>query len=172
VFLRIPEPWMGQRFYAMFNDIFGRPPIAFYRPQIGGLVEGTLFLASNDAALWDRAAQPELAALLQASPTSFPLVTDGAPPSVTDDWPYVYHRGHTIPRTYLTGSLILLIIAFPSYTQEPGTEKIFYLVFFLPGRWIPFVRDPDDQQAGPLFWVDLAGQLHRPVGDPGHAARG
>lgn len=112
VFLRIPEPWMGQRFYAMFNDIFGRPPIAFYRPQIGGLVEGTLFLASNDAALWDRAAQPELAALLQASPTSFPLVTDGAPPSVTDDWPYVYHRGHTIPCTYLTVSLILLIIAF------------------------------------------------------------
>ncbi len=25
--------WMGLRFYTMFNDIFGRPPLAFYRPQ-------------------------------------------------------------------------------------------------------------------------------------------
>jgi hypothetical protein len=135
VFLRIPEPWMGQRFYAMFNDIFGRPPIAFYRPQIGGLVEGTLFLASNDAALWDRAAQPELAALLQASPTSFPLVTDGAPPPVTDDWPYVYHRGHTIPRTYLTVSLILLIIAFLATHKilEPRKSSTRYFFFLGAG---------------------------------------
>jgi spermidine synthase len=133
--VRPPWTWMGQRFYAMFYDIFGHPPIAFYRPQIGGLVEGTLFLASNDAALWDRAAQPELAAFLQASPTSFSLVTDGAPPPVTDDWPYVYHRGHTIPRTYLTVSLILLIIAFLATRKslEPGKSSTWYFFFLGAG---------------------------------------
>jgi spermidine synthase len=133
--VRPPWTWMGQRFYSMFNDIFGRPPLALYRPQIGGLVEGTLFLASNDPALWDRASRPELAAFLQASPTSFPLDTQGAPPPVTDDWPYVYHRGRTIPRTYLTVSLILLIIAFLATRKslEPGKSSTWYFFFLGAG---------------------------------------
>lgn len=133
--VRPPWTWMGQRFYSMFNDIFGRPPVAFYRPQIGGLVEGTLFLASNDPALWERAAQPQLAAFLQASPTSFPLEKAGAPPPVSDDWPYVYHRGHTIPRTYLTVSVILLIIAFLATRKslEPGKSSTWYFFFLGAG---------------------------------------
>jgi spermidine synthase len=130
-----PWTWMGQRFYAMFNDIFGRPPIAFHRSQIGGLVEGTLFLASNDGSLWDRAAKPELAAFVQASPTSFPLVTEGAPPKVTDDWPYVYQFGHTVPRTYLTVSLILLIVAFSATRKslEPRKLSTWYFCFLGAG---------------------------------------
>jgi len=130
-----PWGWMGQRFYTMFNDIFGRPPIAFHRAQIGGLLEGTLFLASNDGALWDRAAQPELAAFLQSSPTSFPLVTEGAPPPVTDDWPYVYQRGHTVPRTYLTVSLILIVFAFLATRKslEPRKSSTWYFFFLGAG---------------------------------------
>jgi hypothetical protein len=133
--VRAPWTWMGQRFYAMLDDIFGRPPVAFYRPQIGGLVEGTLFLASKDGALWQRAAQPELAAFLQASPTSFPLSTEGAPPPVTDDWPYVYHRGHTVPRTYLTVSLILLAVAFLATRKnlEPKKASTWYFFFLGAG---------------------------------------
>ncbi|HKM90580.1 MAG TPA: methyltransferase domain-containing protein [Candidatus Acidoferrales bacterium] len=133
--VRPPWTWMGQRFYAMFNDVFGRPPIAFSRPQVGALLEGTLFLASSDPALWNRAAQPELAAFLRASPTSFPLVVDGAPPPVTDDWPYVYHRGHTIPRAYLTVSLILLAIAFLATRRrlELGNSSTWYFFFLGAG---------------------------------------
>ena len=133
--VRPPWTWMGQRFFKMFSDVFGRPPVAFYRPQISALVEGTLFLASNDSAFWDRAAQPELAAFLQANPTSFPLVADGAPPPVTDDWPYVYHRAHTIPRTYLTVSVILLIIAFlaTSKSLKPGQSSTGYFFFLGAG---------------------------------------
>jgi spermidine synthase len=128
-------PWMGQRFYTMFNDIFGRPPVAFYRTYVGSLIEGTLFLGSNDAALWDRAEQPELAAFLQASPTSFPLVTEGAPPPVTDDWPYVYNRGRTVPRAYLTVSLILLVIAFLAARKslEPRKSSTWYFFFLGAG---------------------------------------
>jgi len=131
--VRPPWTWMGQRFYTMFNDVFGRPPVAFYRPQIGGLLEGTVFLASKDGALWERAARPDLGAFLQASPTVFPLDTYGAPPPVTDDWPYIYHHGHTIPRTYLTVSFILLFITFLATRKSLDAGKSSTWCFFFLG---------------------------------------
>jgi spermidine synthase len=133
--VRPPWTWMGQRFYSMFSDVFGRPPIVFYRPQVGGLVEGTVFLASNDGTLWDHAVQGELASFLLRNPPVFPLETEGAPPPVTDNWPYVYHRGHTIPRTYLTVSLVLLIISFLATRKslEPKKNSTWYFFFLGAG---------------------------------------
>jgi hypothetical protein len=92
-------------------------------------------MASKDGALWDRAAQPELAAFVKASPVPFPLGTEGAPPPVTDDWPYVYQRGHTVPRTYLTVSLILLVFAFLATRKslEPGKSSTWYFFFLGAG---------------------------------------
>ncbi len=112
--VRAPWTWMGQRFYSMFNDIFGRPPVAFFAPAVGGMLSATEFIASNDSSVWDRAGEPELAALLQSNPPHFSLDLSQAPSPTTDDWPYVYHLGHSIPRTYLTISLILLALAFLS----------------------------------------------------------
>ena len=134
-YVRPPWTWMGQRFYAMFNDTFQRPPITFYRPQVSGLLEGTVYMASKDGALWDRAAQPDLAAFVKASPVPFPLETEGAPPPVTDDWPYVYQRDHTVPRTYLTVSLILLVFAFLTTRRslEPGKSSTWYFFFLGAG---------------------------------------
>ena len=109
--VRAPWTWMGQRFYAVFDKLFGRPPIVFYAPAVGGLLSATEFIASSDSGAWDRAAQAPLAAFIRANPPQFPLSLAGAPPPVTDDWPYVYHRSHNIPRTYLTVSLILMLIA-------------------------------------------------------------
>ncbi|PYV20881.1 MAG: hypothetical protein DMG24_21325 [Acidobacteria bacterium] len=110
--VRAPWTWMGQRFYAMFDNIFGRPPVVFYAPQLGALLSATVFVASNDADLWTRATQSEkLASTMAKNPPSFPLTLDGAPRVATDDWPYVYHRSRSIPRTYLTVSLILLGMA-------------------------------------------------------------
>ncbi|HTT32142.1 MAG TPA: methyltransferase domain-containing protein [Methylomirabilota bacterium] len=133
--VRPPWTWMGSRFYSMFDHIFGRPPIVFYAKQVGGLVEGTDFLASDDPAFWTRAAQPELAAFLARNPPQFQPQTEATPPPVTDDWPYVYHRGHTIPRTYLTVSLILLIIAFLATrkTLDPGKSATWYFFFLGAG---------------------------------------
>ncbi|HXY26477.1 MAG TPA: methyltransferase domain-containing protein [Candidatus Acidoferrum sp.] len=133
--VRPPWTWMGSRFYNMFDHIFGRPPIVFYAKQIGGLVEGTDFLASDDPAFWSRAEQPELAAFLARNPPQFQPQTEAVPPPVTDDWPYVYHRGHTIPRTYLTVSLILLIIAFLATrkTLDPGKGSTWYFFFLGAG---------------------------------------
>jgi len=127
-----PWTWMGQRFYVAFDKLFGRPPVVFYAQPVGGLLLATEFIASNDSGAWDRAAQPPMAAFIQASPPEFPLSSRGAPPPVTDDWPYVYHRSHSIPRTYLTVSLILLGIAIFAtrrafQPKKPSTWCFFFL---------------------------------------------
>jgi SAM-dependent methyltransferase len=109
--VREPWTWLGQRFYGMLSQIFGRAPVTLYAPQYGALLPATVFVTSDDPALWTRAAQPELAELIRSIPPKFPLTTAGAPPAATDDWPYVYHQLKTIPKAYLTVSAILLLIA-------------------------------------------------------------
>jgi spermidine synthase len=110
--VRSPCMWMGQRFYSMFNGIFGRPPVTFFAPAMAGLLSATEFMASNDSGVWDRAATPAVARMIANHPSQFSLDLSLAPPATRDDWPYVYHQGRNIPRTYLTISLILLAIAF------------------------------------------------------------
>jgi len=108
--VRAPAAWMGQRFYRMFDRLFGRPPVAFYVPAMAGFLSATEFVASNDSGVWERAAKPEFAKMVQNNPPPFALDLRNAPPPTTDDWPYIYHRSHTIPRTYLTISMIILCI--------------------------------------------------------------
>jgi spermidine synthase len=131
--VRGPWAWMGQRFYSMFNHLFGRPPVAFYAAATGGMASATEFIASNDSSAWDRAAQPQFAEMIQKHPPSFSLDLHQAPPATTDDWPYVYHRGHTIPRTYLTISLILLGMAFFAARRAFEPAKVSTWNFFFLG---------------------------------------
>ena len=105
----------------------------FYAPAVGGLLSATEFIASNDASAWERASQPVMAKLIQESPAAFPLSTIDAPPPVTDDWPYVYHRSHTIPRTYLTVSLVLLAIALLAVRRSFEPKKVSTWYFFFLG---------------------------------------
>jgi hypothetical protein len=67
----------------------------------------------------------------------FPLTLTGAPPIATDDWPYVYHRSHSIPRTYLTISLIVLAMALflVQGTFQPAKVSTWHF-FFLGGGFL------------------------------------
>ena len=139
--VREPWTWMGQRFYTMLNEVFGRPPIVFFagglmhaNPSYGPiLASASVFVTSNDPGLWSRATEPSLAALIVQHPAKFALSIENAPVATTDDWPYLYHRSHTIPRTYLTMSVILLIMALllVGKTVEPGQISTWH--FFLLG---------------------------------------
>jgi len=133
--VRAPWTWMGQRFYSMFNDLFGRPPVVFFAPAVGGMLSATAFIASNDSSVWNRAAEPELAEFIQRNPPPFSRDLFQAPSPTTDDWPYVYHRGHTIPRTYLTISVILLGLAVLSLRRafRPARSSTWNLFFLGAG---------------------------------------
>lgn len=109
--VRAPWTWMGQRFYRMLESLFGRAPIVFYTPRIGHLTSATVFLTSPDPQLWERAKTADLANLIATHQPSFPQTAQGAPEPTTDDWPYLYHRLHAIPRTYLSVSIILLVMS-------------------------------------------------------------
>jgi spermidine synthase len=131
--VRAPATWMGQRFYAMFDRLFGRPPVAFYVPALGPFLSATEFVASNDPGAWERAEKPEFAAMIQKNPPPFSLDLREAPALTTDDWPYIYHRSHTIPRAYLTISLILLAIAFVLTRRALEPRKASTWNFFFLG---------------------------------------
>lgn len=133
--VRAPATWMGQRFYGMFDHLFGRPPVVYHVAAQGALLSATEFVASNDSGAWERAAQPEFAAMIQKNPPPFSLDLRQTPALTTDDWPYIYHRSHTIPRTYLTISLILLVIALvlTRGALEPGKASTWNFFFLGAG---------------------------------------
>ena len=133
--VRDAATWMGERFYATLDHLFGRPPVVFAVPGIAsiGTLPATEFLASNDSSLWQQAARPELAAFVAAHPPIFSSGVASPPPLATDDWPYVYHRSHSIPRTYLTISLILLVMTLLMTRGEFSIKNISTWNFFFLG---------------------------------------
>ncbi|TAL36854.1 MAG: methyltransferase domain-containing protein [Alphaproteobacteria bacterium] len=111
--VRKPWEWIGQRFYRTLTDVFdGRKPLVYAPKTAGNMWSGTVYLESNSDKLWQRAKQPDLKKLIADNPPLFTPEVANAPESSTDDWPYPYHRGRTIPQTYLTVSALLLVIAF------------------------------------------------------------
>jgi hypothetical protein len=130
--VRAPWTWMGQRFYAMLENEFGRAPVVYYAPMIGALLPASVFIESDSPTLWERASQAELSKFVGEHPAHFPLTSQGAPPSTTDDWPYVYHSDHSIPRTYLTvfiivGGLAFLLLRSNFNLRERSTWEFFLL---------------------------------------------
>ncbi len=130
--VRSPWTWMGQRFYTMLTSIFPHPPLTYYSESVGALLHGTVFIESNDPSLWQKSAGAQQASFLSAHPPAFPLSAENAPPPTTDDWPYVYNRGHSIPRAYFAVSAAILAIALymagPFFKpNEKGTWQFFLL---------------------------------------------
>jgi hypothetical protein len=130
--VRKPWTWIGHRFYSMLNGIFDRAPVTYYAPASGALLSGTVFIESNSPYLWEKANDPQLAAYVSARPPDFPLSMDQAPPPTTDDWPYVYHFGHSIPRAYFAVSVIILALAFymvgPFFKPRESSTWQFFLL--------------------------------------------
>jgi len=132
--VRDPWLWMGQRFYAMLDGIFGRPPLTFYAPRVGNMLQATVYLESDDPGLWARARTVDASSL---EPAKFPLDAAGAPTPATDDWPYVYHRDRSIPRTYLTVSAILLLLTLLLVRRSFQPRRSYtWRFFFLGGGFL------------------------------------
>jgi hypothetical protein len=136
--VRQPWTWIGQRFYAMLSGIFPRPPLTYYAGPVEGLFSATVFIESDSTTPWQKALDKPSAEFLNAHPPAFPLTVDHAPPPTTDDWPYVYHFGHSIPRTYYSVSAIILLMALyfvgPFFKIKEGSTWQFFLLgagFFL-----------------------------------------
>lgn len=130
--VRQPWTWIGQRFYAMLSRMFPRPPLTYYSDKVGGLLSATVFIESDSSYPWEKSLGTQEAAFLSSRPPAFPLTVDNAPPPTTDDWPYVYHRGHSIPRAYYSVSAVILIMALymvgPFFTPKKRSTWQFFLL--------------------------------------------
>ena len=124
--------WMGQRFYSMLSQIFSHPPVAFYCAQVAALLPASVFIESQDTSFWNRASSPELAKFVMNHPLPYALSDHPDTEPTTDDWPYLYHRGRTIPKMYLSVSGVLILLAYLlvrrnfSY-REARTWEFFFL---------------------------------------------
>jgi spermidine synthase len=131
--VRAPWTWMGARFYEMLSGLFAHPPIIFYSPYFGALTGGTVFITSPDPQLWTRAAEVPLATFVAQNPPPFSPESAGNLPVATDDWPYIYTFNHAIPSTYLTVSIILLVLAVLLMRGVAGLWRPSTLLFFFLG---------------------------------------
>jgi spermidine synthase len=130
--VRQPWTWIGPRFYAMLSRMFPRPPITYYSDQVGGLFSATVFIESDSSYPWEKSLGTQESTFLSSHPPAFPLTVDNAPPPTTDDWPYVYHRGYSIPRAYYSVSAIILILAVylvgPFFKPKESNSWQFFLL--------------------------------------------
>ena len=121
----IERPFIGERLYAMLKEAFGHAPITFNNAEVrllspaGG---GPTYWIDRDGALNGRIQQdPRLSAAVSKSPLSFTGEVDLA----TDDWPYLYLEGRTIPRLYLIViSVIMLLSALTMWPLAGGLRRI------------------------------------------------
>jgi spermidine synthase len=130
--VRSPWTWMGQRFYGMLAGIFPHPPVTYYSESVGALLHGTVFIESNDPSLWEKSAAAQQASFVHTHPPAFPLSAENGPPPTTDDWPYVYNRGHFIPRAYFAVSAVILALALymagPFFKPKESSTWLFFLL--------------------------------------------
>ncbi len=103
-------PWVGDRLARLLRDSFGEEPVSVFVPASSGcLGHGGLLLIGGSgtalAAVRERlASDPSLAGMGVGG--NWPMKT----PVTTDDWPYLYLPGPTVPTYHLlvgAGSLIL-----------------------------------------------------------------
>jgi spermidine synthase len=130
--VREPWTWIGQRFYSMLSQIFSHPPLTYYAPATGALFSATVFIESDSPSLRETGLSAQQADFLRTRTPSFALATNSAPPPTTDDWPYVYHYGHSVPRTYFSVSAVILLLAIycvgPFVKPRESTSWQFFLL--------------------------------------------
>ncbi len=103
--------YIADRMARVLREVFGQEPIAFHIPQSGYCVGGVMFVVGDlEAARRQLDRNPRLAGLIERWKQERPLQLTGTTPVATDDWPYIYLKGPSIPVLYflLLGMLVLL----------------------------------------------------------------
>lgn len=129
----VERPHVAERLFSMISAAFGRPPIVFNHGDVarfspaGG---GTTFVIDRDG---------QLGSLISASRPLAHLIREGlVRPSAdvaqaTDDWPYLYVKGRTIPQLYLIVMALIVVVALLLVRPHVGHLRSVDPTFFLLG---------------------------------------
>jgi spermidine synthase len=123
----VDHPWMAVRLAEMLRRTFGKPPLVFYADSSYGAT-ATCFVISPSTRVEDAvAADPWLAEFVHktmATPSNGPIAV------TTDDWPYLYHQGHWVPRLYYTLGVLVILVSLGLYLQIPEARRQSPSLFF------------------------------------------
>lgn len=115
--------FIADRMARVLREVFGQEPICFRIPTSPYGWGGVLFIAGDLAAARSQIAKNEkLAALVTTWQRQYPLNLPGTTKITTDDWPYVYLQGPSIPLLYyfLAVLMLLLILRCRKYLPLSG----------------------------------------------------
>jgi spermidine synthase len=116
----VDRAWMGRRLSEMLQRTFGKSPLVFYAGSSytpaaicfaissSGRVEDAL---SRDASLAEFVSRHHFA------------TDSGDVPVTTDDWPYLYQRDRSIPRTYLSLGVLVILVTLGLYSRIPEARQ-------------------------------------------------
>jgi spermidine synthase len=128
---QVNRPWMAQRIAEMLRRVFGKSPVVF-KVESSYSASATCFaISAGDRVEESLAADPRLAQFVKRTAIA---LDSREVPITTDDWPYLYHEGRWIPRTYYSVGLLVLLIAAGLYSQiTANTRRLPSLFFFAMG---------------------------------------
>jgi hypothetical protein len=113
------QMWLADRLYYMLARVFGKGPLFYFTGYDGGIMFVTGPGVINKGLLGD----PQ-------SP-SYQVIP------ATDDWPYLYLRGRTIPATYWENLILVLILSAALILWVfPESKKVNFHFFFLGSAFL------------------------------------
>jgi len=137
--------WLGRRLAELLNTTFGKQPTTFFASS-SYTVSATCFAISpgdrveraisSDAGLAKLVGSGTLDAAFASDHRLVkindpgPDVNNAAVEITTDDWPYLYHQGRWIPRTYYSISMLVILVALVLYFRIPETRSHKPSLFF------------------------------------------
>jgi spermidine synthase len=129
---QVNHPWLGRRLDEMLTHTFSKSATVFLAPSSYS-AGATCFAISLSGQV-----QAKLAAdsrLRQFAEARRPKFLDlPAVAITTDDWPYLYQKGHSIPGAFFTLSVLVVLLAVAFYLQIPeARSRVPSLFFFSMG---------------------------------------
>jgi spermidine synthase len=129
---QVNHPWLGRRLDEMLTHTFGKSATVFVAPSSYS-AGATCFAVSASSQVEEKlAADSRLRQFAEARRPKFldlPAVA-----ITTDDWPYLYQKGHSIPGAFFTLSVLVVLLAVAFYFQIPeARSRVPSLFFFSMG---------------------------------------
>jgi SAM-dependent methyltransferase len=124
---QVSHPWVASRLAEMLQQTFAKVPLIF-RAESSYTVGATCFAISPSGRIEEALARDaRLAQFVDRNPVE---PYDSSVRVTTDDWPYLYQRERSIPRTYLCVSVLVILIASGLYLNLPRVRKQAPSLFF------------------------------------------
>jgi spermidine synthase len=125
---QLNRPWMGPRLERLLTEVFGKKPLAFMAKSSYSTGATCFVISASDRVQAALAADPRLAQFTQRN-RHVSLNVERTEPT-TDDWPYLYHEGRWIPRTFYSVGVLVLLLAGVLYGQIPEARRQAPSLFF------------------------------------------